>query len=66
MAKIDLAAAMSAFVKATAEERRWDELLGDDTRAYRDVLTWAALRLVAGGARLEDVLLYVRKTAELE
>jgi len=62
----DIAAAMSSLVKATAAERRWDELLGKETRAYRDVALYAVDRLLAAGAQLADVINYLRENASLE
>lgn len=64
--QIDVALAMASLVKATAEEKRWDERLGADSRAYRDVAIWAVQRIIAGGAELADVLSYLHKHAELE
>jgi hypothetical protein len=63
---VDVAAAMTALLRGTKAERSWDKVLGGaESRAYRDVAAWAVERLVANGAALEDVIEYLRGTAEL-
>ncbi len=44
-----------------AFEKDWDPALGTDTRAYRELLGFAAARILQGGAADHEVVEYLRQ-----
>lgn len=46
---------------AVAFEQRWDGKLGAETRAYRELLAYAASRILQSGPSVDDVVGYLRE-----